>query len=125
MLPVTGVIAYILLIRKMRKEQISPVPKASLFALFLIYGTLLMEILLGISGRVSGMSSLGILFLIFVAPVICGIIALLHRNNVRISKYHRIMRRMALAYLLGEATLIGIGVGIGIVTVIIGGVEGV
>lgn len=121
MLPVTGVIVYILLIRKMRKEQISPVPKASLFALFLIYGTLLMEILLGLSGSASGMSSLGILFLIFVAPVICGIIALLHRNNVRISKYHRIMRRMALAYLLGEAILIGIG----IVTVIILGVEGV
>lgn len=49
-LPIAGVVAYIRLIRKMRREQITAIPKFSLFMLFLICGTLLMEILLGISG---------------------------------------------------------------------------
>ena len=53
-LPIAGVVAYIRLIRKMRREQITAIPKFSLFMLFLICGTLLMEILLGISGMWSG-----------------------------------------------------------------------
>ena len=44
-LPIAGVVAYIRLIRKMRREQITAIPKFSLFMLFLICGTLLMEIL--------------------------------------------------------------------------------
>ena len=56
-LPIAGVVAYIRLIRKMRREQITAIPKFSLFMLFLICGTLLMEILLGISGMWSGAST--------------------------------------------------------------------
>ena len=60
--------SYIRLIRKMRREQITAIPKFSLFMLFLICGTLLMEILLGISGMWSGASTAGFIFLLFVAP---------------------------------------------------------
>ena len=56
-LPIAGVVAYIRLIRKMRREQITAIPKFSLFMLFLICGTLLMEILLGISGMVGSIDS--------------------------------------------------------------------
>lgn len=59
-LPIAGVVAYIRLIRKMRREQITAIPKFSLFMLFLICGTLLMEILLGISGMVVGSIDSGI-----------------------------------------------------------------
>lgn len=74
-LPIAGVVAYIRLIRKMRREQITAIPKFSLFMLFLICGTLLMEILLGISGMWSGASTAGFIFLLFVAPALCGMIA--------------------------------------------------
>lgn len=69
-LPIAGVVAYIRLIRKMRREQITAIPKFSLFMLFLICGTLLMEILLGISGMWSGASTAGFIFLLFVAPAL-------------------------------------------------------
>lgn len=75
-LPIAGVVAYIRLIRKMRREQITAIPKFSLFMLFLICGTLLMEILLGISGMWSGASTAGFIFLLFVAPALCGMIGL-------------------------------------------------
>ena len=87
-LPIAGVVAYIRLIRKMRREQITAIPKFSLFMLFLICGTLLMEILLGISGMWSGASTAGFIFLLFVAPALCGMIAWRHRHHSEISKYH-------------------------------------
>lgn len=104
-LPIAG--AYIRLIRKMRREQITAIPKFSLFMLFLICGTLLMEILLGISGMWSGASTAGFIFLLFVAPALCGMIAWRHRHHSEISKYHCTILHAALGYLLGEAVLIG------------------
>lgn len=106
-LPIAGVVAYIRLIRKMRREQITAIPKFSLFMLFLICGTLLMEILLGISGMWSGASTAGFIFLLFVAPALCGMIAWRHRHHSEISKYHCTILHAALGYLLGEAVLIG------------------
>lgn len=102
-LPIAGVVAYIRLIRKMRREQITAIPKFSLF----ICGTLLMEILLGISGMWSGASTAGFIFLLFVAPALCGMIAWRHRHHSEISKYHCTILHAALGYLLGEAVLIG------------------
>lgn len=104
-LPIAGVVAYIRLIRKMRREQITAIPKFSLFMLFLICGTLLMEILLGISGMWSGASTAGFIFLLFVAPALCGMIAWRHHSEI--SKYHCTILHAALGYLLGEAVLIG------------------
>ena len=106
-LPIAGVVAYIRLIRKMRRAQITAIPKFSLFMLFLICGTLLMEILLGISGMWSGASTAGFIFLLFVAPALCGMIAWRHRHHSEISKYHCTILHAALGYLLGEAVLIG------------------
>ena len=100
-LPIAGVVAYIRLIRK------TAIPKFSLFMLFLICGTLLMEILLGISGMWSGASTAGFIFLLFVAPALCGMIAWRHRHHSEISKYHCTILHAALGYLLGEAVLIG------------------
>lgn len=107
-LPVAGIVVYIRLLRKMRKEQIPNIPKGALFLLFFVYGGILMEILTGLFWVQSGMSSLGLVFLIFIAPVICGIIAWQQRNNIGVSKYHRVIQRMALGYLLGETVLIGV-----------------
>ena len=69
-LPIAGVVAYIRLIHKMRREQITAIPKFSLFMLFLICGTLLMEILLGNKRHGGqGASTARFIFLLFVAPL--------------------------------------------------------
>ena len=105
-LPIAGVVAYIRLIRKMRREQITAIPKFSLFMLFLS-AELAHGILLGISGMWSGASTAGFIFLLFVAPALCGMIAWRHRHHSEISKYHCTILHAALGYLLGEAVLIG------------------
>ena len=108
LLPAAGLVAYLRLIRRMRREQVPHLPKGSFFALFLIYGSVLMVILTGLCWEASGLSSLGILFLTFIAPVICALILLRHRTHTSLSKYHRIVRRLAIGYLAGETALISI-----------------
>ncbi len=108
-LPVTSVVLYFCLLRRMRREQMPHAPKMSLFALFLIYGGLLMTMFTGVFGEWSGMGSLGLIFLLFIAPLICGAILFRHRHNTQVSKYHRILFNMASGYLIGEAVVIGIG----------------
>lgn len=105
-LPIAGIIAYIRLLRKMRREQVSDIPRISLFMIFLIYGGVLIVILTELFWKWSGMSSLGLAFLVFVAPIICSIIAWQHRNHTGISNYHCMLYSMALAYLMAEAFLI-------------------
>lgn len=108
--PIVGLIAYIRLIRKMRKEQVALIPRGSIFALFFIYGGVFMEILTGLCWQWSGMSSLGLMFLIFIAPIICTTIAWRQRHNIKLSNYHRIIFRMAVGYLIGIIALFGIGI---------------
>lgn len=55
----------------------------------------------------SGASTARFIFLLFVAPALCGMIAWRHRHHSEISKYHCTILHAALGYLLGEAVLIG------------------
>lgn len=105
-LPIVGVVAYIRLLRRMKREQVPAPPKLTWFALFYICGGLLTMILSAIFCQWSGMASLGFFFLLFVAPFICGLIAWRHRHNDGLSVYHRLARRMALGYLIGEVLLV-------------------
>ena len=59
------------------------------------------------AGMWSGASTAGFIFLLFVAPALCGMIAWRHRHHSEISKYHCTILHAALGYLLGEAVLIG------------------
>lgn len=55
----------------------------------------------------AGASTARFIFLLFVAPALCGMIAWRHRHHSEISKYHCTILHAALGYLLGEAVLIG------------------
>lgn len=109
-IPTAGVVFYIRLLRKVRREQVERVPRGSLFLLFAIYGCVVMEVFMGLYWQWSGMASLGLLFLAVFAPVVCGVITLRHRHNTGLSKYHRVVFRMAVGYLLAEAVVIGVRV---------------
>ena len=102
-LPIAGVVAYIRLIRKMRRRADNCHSEILLIHAFLICGTLLMEILLGISGMWSGASTARFIFLLFVAPALCGMIAWRHRHHSEISKYHCTILHAALGYLAGRS----------------------
>ena len=115
LLPIAGIVAYVRLLRKMKREQVPRAPKLTWFALFYIYGGVLTMILTAIFCQWSGMASLGLFFLLFIAPAICGMIAWRHRHNIELSVYHRIARRMALGYLIGEGVLVAVGIFISIV----------
>ncbi len=101
-LPLTGLIIYIRLCRQIRKEKIENAPLNELFIIFGTYGGLL---LLFISCLVypnswSGMASLGIFYLIFIAPIVMGRIAYRHNKTKTNSKYHNWTYNSGLLYFL-------------------------
>lgn len=108
-LPILGVVAYLRLLRRMKMAEVPCAPKRAWFALFFIYGGLLTVILTALFCPWSGMGSLGLFFLLFIAPAICGGIAWRHRHTTPLSVYHRVARHMALGYLIGEGVLVAVG----------------
>ena len=69
-----------------------------LFILFFTYGGWLMVILTGLFWYWSGMASLGVVFLIFVAPFILGFQAYKLRPIENPPQHYVIIRRMSLYY---------------------------
>ena len=101
-LPLTVLIIYIRLRRRIKKEKIESVPLNELLIIFATYGGLL---LLFISCLVypnswSGMASLGIFYLIFIAPIVMGGIAYRHSKTIKKSKYHKWTYASGLLYFL-------------------------
>ncbi len=88
-LPLTGLYYFIRLRAKMIKEKIKSAPTIELFIIFATYGALLHVVLTPFLWKWSGMSSLGAIYLILVAPIVMGIIAFKHRKTKLISYYHK------------------------------------
>lgn len=97
---------YQLILWRMRKQQISSIPHKSILSLLFIYGGIALEVLTGMLEMYSGMSSLGLLFLIIGAPIICGIVIWANKDNAKLSVYHRAILFAARFYLVVEAILI-------------------
>jgi Mn2+/Fe2+ NRAMP family transporter len=87
-IPIAGLVAYIMLVKRM-KSELDSVPYFSLFFLFLVYGVLLLIILTGIFWKVSGLLLISIFFLSFPAPIITGIITLFTYRKRELSVYHK------------------------------------
>lgn len=88
-LPLIGLIFFIRLRAKMKKEEIQNAPIIELFIIFATYGGLLLVILTTLLWKWSGMASLGSFYLILGAPIVMGIIAYRHRKTKKDSKYHK------------------------------------
>jgi hypothetical protein len=86
--PALGVLAYLLLRRKMRHANIPSPPNGPYFVLFSVYGAWLVVVLASIFGMWSGMASIGTLGLILVAPfALLGVGMTLHDQRL-LSVYH-------------------------------------
>jgi hypothetical protein len=68
-IPAIGLIAYLKLVRRMKTEQIPSPPNNEFFIIFSTYGGLLLIVLTSFFGAWSGMASLGMAYLIGVAPI--------------------------------------------------------
>ena len=96
--PLLGVIAFALLCRRMRQLQIPSPPIIPYFILFAIFGGWLVVFLTDIFWRWSGMASLGVGSLMFVAPFLTAGIALVLRKRRALSAFHRGAFFVSIAY---------------------------
>ena len=86
--PLVGLLAYVGLVRKIRKEHVKDAPVIDLFLVFATYGGLLLVVLTSMLWQWSAMASLGTFYLILVGPVVMAYIAYKNRNKITESKYH-------------------------------------
>ncbi len=87
-LPLFGLIAFLVLVNRMKKEKVAEPPLVELFLIFATYDGLLMVFLTSVFWKWSGMASLGSAYLILVAPIVMGMIAYRNHKRKDISKYH-------------------------------------
>ena len=97
-IPLLGVLLYILLLRTIRIEKIKTPPTIGFFLIFATYGGLLLVILTSFFWEWSGMASLGTFYLILGAPIVMGIIAYKNHKNKLLSKYHMWAYKLGLLY---------------------------
>jgi hypothetical protein len=98
LLPLLGFILFILLCNWMKRTGIQSPPFLSWFILFGIAGGWLTVFLTALFWRWSGMASLGIAFLMLIAPFLTAGIALGLRNRRSLSPFHRSAYLASIAY---------------------------
>ena len=99
-IPFIGLLSFILLSQKIKRENIVNPPRFQLLLIFATYGVLLLIILIELVSLWSGLASLGVLYLIIGGPILMGIIAKrMHKNKLQ-SKYHLIVYRASLLYFI-------------------------
>jgi hypothetical protein len=89
LLPFTGLLIFLWLRRKMRKEKIPIPPTLAFFIVFFNYGGLLVVLLTNFFLQWSGLASLGTFYLIFIAPILMATIAFYYYRDRRLSIYHK------------------------------------
>ena len=97
-IPLTGLIYFLRLRKQMKKENIQSVPIVELFIIFVTYGGVILIVLTGLFWYWSGIASLGTFYLTLVAPIVMGIVAYHNRHTKAISKYHKWIHILGIAY---------------------------
>jgi hypothetical protein len=86
--PLAGLKVFLALRGRMLEEHIERPPVIPLFIIFATYGGLLMIVLAVLFWRWSGMASLGLFYLVLVAPVAMTVLAVILYRQRRLSSYH-------------------------------------
>ena len=97
-LPLAGLCWFILLCRNMHRNRVPDPPVLPLLILICSYGGLLMMLLTALFWEWSGMATLGLGYLVIVAPVLMGVAAYQLKPRQAVSPIYRRMYRSALAY---------------------------
>ena len=86
--PLAGLILYLRLIQKIKREKVENPPIIDLFLTFATYGGLLLVMLTTFFWEWSAMASLGAFYLTIVGPIVMGVTAYRNYKNRNISNYH-------------------------------------
>ena len=106
LVPVAGVVAYLALCRRLFVAGASPMFLAQLFLLFVCYGGVLLVVLTSLFWNWSGMASLGVFFLVLVAPILLLPVLLSLWKQKNHSFAHRIAFRACAGYYVLIAVLL-------------------
>jgi hypothetical protein len=87
--PFAGLVAFVLLCRRMWQSNIPSPPYLAWFVLFATFGGWLLVALTALFWEWSGMASIGILALAFVAPLMTTAVAWRLRTGRALSHFHR------------------------------------
>ena len=98
--PMLGIVMFGLLYRWMNRAQIQSPPFLSYFILFTVFGGWLMVLLTAFFWKWSGMASLGLFYLMFVAPFLTAAFAWKLRNHRSLSAFHRSALVLSVGYSL-------------------------
>jgi hypothetical protein len=86
--PLVGLGLFLRLRERMHDQQIERPPVVPLFIIFATYGGLLMVVLTVLFWRWSGMASLGVFYLVLIAPIAMTVLAVILYRKRRLSPYH-------------------------------------
>jgi hypothetical protein len=89
LVPIIGVLAFWVLIRKMRSNGVVSPPEFPFFILFFTFGGWLEVLLTAWLWEWSGLASIGMLYLILIAPVITAVMSWRLRSTLSVSAFHR------------------------------------
>jgi hypothetical protein len=99
LVPLIGIAGYVLLVKKMLKEEIPEPPMDGYFLLFGIYGVLFVLMLTAFFWYYSGMAFLGGLAAIVIGPIISGVLAYRSYRQKGLSLYHFYLHWLSIVYL--------------------------
>ncbi len=88
LVPLLGVVAYLMLCLKMSLSQIPSPPYFSWFILFGTFGGWLLVVLTEIFWKWSGMASIGLFGLVLVAPFVTSALSVSLRGRRKVSWFH-------------------------------------
>jgi len=87
--PGAGVLFYLSIVRRMLDQQLKDPPVISLFVIFATWGSLLVLVLTRFFWYWSGMATLGLAYLMFLAPIVMGVIAVRSYLDRTVSRFHK------------------------------------
>lgn len=96
--PAIGIVFYLRVLRRIRQEGHLDALALPVLILFFIYGGLVMILLTAVCWEWSGAASLGLVFEVFVAPVMAAVIGWTFRDRKARSGYHAAVYRWSWRY---------------------------
>jgi hypothetical protein len=112
LVPLLGIIVFVLLCRRMWRTHVQSPPFLPYFILFATFGGWLVVFLTALFWEWSGMASLGVFYLVFVASFVTAVVAFsLHRRHA-LSVFHRVAYIASMVY--SGLMLVTLGVWLGI-----------
>ena len=99
-LPFSGLFLFALLVLRMYNKRISNKPISELFVVFLSYGGLLVFMLTTLFWYWSVLALIGLLYLVFIAPILHVIICIYFRKEIKSSLFHKRIYQSLLFYFI-------------------------